>query len=95
MNKYNLFYYPYASFMNAQLPLLKVAAFYFDKLYLLDPVGASRATIGTDYDTREVVRQLHDTGILQKVMLEEGLAKRTGPIANAIHRDLQEISNYE
>lgn len=26
---------------------------------------------------------------------EEGLAKRTGPIANVIHRDLQGISNYE
>ena len=95
MNKHNLFYYPCASFTHAQLWLLKMAALCFDKLYLLDPVGASRSTIGTDYDACEVVRQLNDAGILQKVMLEEGLAKRTGPIANAIHRDLQEISNYE
>jgi hypothetical protein len=31
------------SFTNAQLPLLKVAALYFDKLAILDPVGASLA----------------------------------------------------
>lgn len=31
MAQHNLFYYPYPSFTNAQLPLLKVAALYFDK----------------------------------------------------------------
>ena len=41
MTDQNLFYYPYASFTNAHLPLLKVAALYFNKLVLLDPVGAS------------------------------------------------------
>jgi hypothetical protein len=41
MTTHSLFYYPYASFTNAQLPLLKVAAVWFDKLVLLDPVGAS------------------------------------------------------
>jgi hypothetical protein len=40
MTEHNLFYYPYVSFTNAQLQLLKVAALYFDKLYLLDPVGS-------------------------------------------------------
>ena len=63
MYKHNLFYYPYASFTNAQLWLLKVAAFNFDKLYLLDPVSASRATIGADYDACEVGRpDFHPTG---------------------------------
>ena len=60
MTEHNLFYYPYASFTNAQLPLLKVAALYFDKLYLLDPVCASWDTIGADYATREAVKQLQD-----------------------------------
>ena len=32
MTDHNLYYYPYASLANAQLPLLKVAALYFDKL---------------------------------------------------------------
>lgn len=40
MTDHNLFYYSYASFTNAQLPLLKVAALDFDKLVVLDPVGA-------------------------------------------------------
>ncbi len=31
MTDHNLFYYPYASFTNTQLPLLKVAALYFAK----------------------------------------------------------------
>ena len=34
------FYYPYTSFATAQLPLLKVAVLYFDKLVIADPVGA-------------------------------------------------------
>lgn len=41
MTEHKLFYYPYASFTNAQLPLLKVAALWFDKLLILDPFGAS------------------------------------------------------
>ncbi len=57
MTEHNLFYCPYASFANAQLPLLKVAALYFDRLTILDPVGASWARIGEDHD-REVVNLL-------------------------------------
>jgi hypothetical protein len=41
MAQNNLFSYPYASFTNAQLPLLKVTALCFDKLVILDPAGAS------------------------------------------------------
>jgi hypothetical protein len=40
MTEHNLFYYPCASFTNAQLPLLKVTALYFAQLTILDPVGA-------------------------------------------------------
>jgi hypothetical protein len=36
MTEHSLSYYPYASFTNTQLPLLRVAALYFDKLVLLD-----------------------------------------------------------
>jgi hypothetical protein len=56
MTDHNLFYYPYASFTNAQLPLLKVAALYFDKLVILDPVGASWDTVGADHLARDAVR---------------------------------------
>jgi len=41
MTEQNLFYDPYASFTSVQLPLLKVAVLYFDKLVILDPIGAS------------------------------------------------------
>jgi len=64
MTDRNLFYYPYASFANAQLPLLKVAALDFDKLVILDPVGASWVTIGADRRAREVAMQFKDAGTL-------------------------------
>ncbi len=67
MSEHNLFYYPYASFTNAQLPLLKVAALWFDKLVILDPVGASWDTVGADNIARDGVRQLKDAGILEIV----------------------------
>lgn len=54
MTEHNLFFYPYPSFTNAQPPLLKVLVLYFDKLLILDPADASRATIGADrYVRRE------------------------------------------
>lgn len=58
MTEHNLFYYPYASFTNAQLPLLKVAALYFDKLVILDPIGTSWKIIGADHHADKLVRQL-------------------------------------
>ena len=48
---HEIFYYPYANLTDAQAPLLKVAAIYFDKLVLLDPVGASRNTVGASRNT--------------------------------------------
>lgn len=88
MSAHNLFYYPYASFTNAQLPLLKVAALYFDKLVLLDPVGASWDTIGADQVARDAVRQLKDAGLLEIVTPATVLAKYEKPIAEAIRRDM-------
>lgn len=67
MTEHNLFFYPYASFTNEQLPRLKVDALYFDKLNILDPVGASWATVGAGFRAREAVMQLRDAGILQIV----------------------------
>ncbi len=59
MSDHNLFFYLYASFTNAQLPLMKVAAMWFDKLIILDPVGASRDTIGADHIARDAVKLLN------------------------------------
>ena len=90
MTEHNLFYYPYASFTNAQLPLLKVAALYFDKLTILDPVGASWDTIGADHVARDAVRLLKDAGILEIVTPATVLAKYEAPIAEAIRRDMSD-----
>jgi hypothetical protein len=46
MNPHTVFYYPYGSFQDRQTPLLKAAALYLDKLYILDPEKASSGTIG-------------------------------------------------
>jgi hypothetical protein len=86
--EHSLYYYPYASFTNAQLPLLKVAALWFDKLVILDPVGASWDTIGADHGARDAVRQLKDAGILEIVTPATVLAKYERPIADAIRRDM-------
>jgi len=78
--EHSLYYYPYASFTKAQLPLLKVAALWFDTLVILDPVGASWDTIGADHIVRDV-RQLKDAGILEIVKPATALAKYEAPIA--------------
>lgn len=88
MNRHNLFYYPYASFTNAQLPLLKVAALYFDKLVLLDPVGASWATIEGDHHAHDAGKLLKDTGILQRVTPADASAKYASPNTEAICQDM-------
>lgn len=88
MTEHNLFYSLYASFTNVQLPLLKVAALYFDKLVILDPVGASWDTIGADYVARDAVRLLRDADILETVPPAVVLAKYEAPIAVSIRRDM-------
>lgn len=88
MTEHNLFYYPYASFNNAQLPLLKVAALYFDKLVILDPVGASWDTIGADFRVRDTVILLKDAGILEVVSPATVLAKYEVQLTEAIRRDV-------
>lgn len=55
MTEHSVSCYPYASFTNVPLPLLKAAALYLDKLYILDPVGANWATVGADQHARETV----------------------------------------
>jgi hypothetical protein len=88
MTEHSLFYYPYASFTNQQLPLLKVAALYFDKLTILDPVGASWDTIGADFVARDAVRLLKEAGILEVVTPSAVLARYEAPLADAIRHDM-------
>jgi hypothetical protein len=89
MTEHALFYYPYASFTNAQVPLLKVVALYFDKLYILDPEKATGGTIGIGDAARDVAL-LEKEGILVRLSPEEVLAKYEQEIAAAIRADLQD-----
>ena len=61
---------------------------YFDKLVILDPVGASRDTIGVDHVARDAVKLLETEGILEVVTPGEVLAKYEGAMAAAIRRDM-------
>ena len=88
MAQHNLFYYPYSSLTNNQISLLKVAALYFDKLVLMDPVKASWDIIGAGDVVRDAVRQLKDADILEVVTPETVLAKYEAQIAEAIRRDM-------
>ncbi len=83
MSGHNRFYYPYASFTNEQVPLLKVAALYFDKLIILNSGGASWATAGADHFARDAITLLNSGGILEVVTPADVLAKYTGPHAAA------------
>jgi hypothetical protein len=90
MNEHNLFYYPYASFTDAQLPLLKVAALYFDKLYILDPERASWKGIGVNRNAQQAVKLLEDNQILETIRPEDVLAKYADSINDAIRWDMQD-----
>ncbi len=90
MTEHRIFYYPYASFTNTDLPLLKAAALYFDKLYILDPVGASWGPIGADLPTREAVKLLSAKGILETITPSKVLESYEEPLVKAIRSDLQD-----
>jgi hypothetical protein len=88
MTPQRLYYYPYASFTDQQLPLLKVAAVWFDELVILDPVGASLNSIGVDPSVSQAVKLLQQEGILKIVDPASVLQTFEGPMAAAIRADL-------
>lgn len=87
MSEHSVFYYPYATIGEQQSLLLKAAALYFDKLFILDPLKASWATIGPG-DSESDLRLLEAEGILQRIAPEEVLLRNAKTIADAIERDL-------
>ncbi len=90
MAEHELLYFPYASLTDAQLPLLKVAALYFDKLAILDPAGASWNTIGADDVARGALKELTDAGLLEVVRPADVLQRFSAPMLDAIRRDLSD-----
>jgi hypothetical protein len=89
MTLHALFYYPYGSFQDRQAPLLKAAALYFDKLYILDPEKASGGTIGAVTVTDDV-RLLEQEGILERIAPEEIVRQYESALAAAIEADLKD-----
>jgi hypothetical protein len=93
MNAHSIFYYPYASFTGGQAKLMKVAAIYFDKLYLLDPEKSSSETIGIqDPGVAKDVSLLEhkDVGILERVAPEDVVAKYHAAISKAVRDDMKD-----
>jgi hypothetical protein len=84
---HSIFYYPYASLGAEQAPLLKAVALYFDKLFILDPLKASWATVGPGQREPDL-RLLESEGILQRIAPEEVLLQNDKTIADAIECDL-------
>ena len=67
MNVHTIFYYPNASFTDTQVPLVNAVALHFDKLYLLDLVGASSGNVGDDYSKQfDIIPQLARVGVIHK-----------------------------
>lgn len=89
MNAHSIFYYPYASFRDDQVPLLKAAALYFDKLYILDPLKASWNMIGPMGGMQELLL-LEEAGILERVAPEEVLKNYESAITNEILADMKD-----
>ncbi len=89
MNEHSIFYYPYASFRDDQVPLLKAAALYFDKLYILDPVKASWDMVGPAGGIQEL-RLLEQEGILHRVAPEEVLKVYEKAITAEILADMRD-----
>lgn len=87
MSEHSVFYYPYATLGSQQSPLLKAAALYFDKLFILDPLKASWATIGPGKREPDL-RLLESEGILQRIAPEEVLLRNDKTIGDAIERDI-------
>lgn len=76
MAGHRLFYYPYATMFDAQLPLLKTAALYFDKLLLLDPRDTTSDRIGPEPGALDEVLLLERHGLLERVP-RRGSCRRT------------------
>jgi len=87
MGQHSVFYYPYASFGAEQSLLLKAAALYFDKLYILDPLKASWATIGPG-EREADLKLLESEGILERIAPEDVLLFNEKIISDTIEADL-------
>jgi hypothetical protein len=90
MTKNRLFYYPYATLLDAQLPLMKTAALYFDSLVMLDPRDATWDRIGPDPGALDEVLLLERHGILERVSPTDVLEQYSSEFVVAVHEDIRD-----
>ena len=92
MEEHSIFYYPYSYFTDNDLPFLKAAALYFDKLYTLDPLKASFATIGVSSEINEAIILLEQANILERIEPTEVLSqdKYRNALKEEILRDIKD-----
>lgn len=92
--QHTLFYYPYASFRDEQRLLLRTAALFFDRLFLLDPEKATGGTVGVG-PAADDARLLDQHGILERVTPEEVIRDHGVAIAAAIRQDFEDAHFLE
>ncbi|MFI7059403.1 hypothetical protein ACIBL3_00290 [Kribbella sp. NPDC050124] len=90
MTENRLLYYPYATMFDAQLPLLKTAALYFDKLILLDPRDASWDRVGPNPLALDEVLLLERHGLLERLNPAKVLEHYGPELADAIREDIRD-----
>ena len=92
MTQHSLFYYPYAQFDDAQTPLLKFAALYFDKLVLLDPREASSQTIGVGHEAAAAIDAIEARlpDLLGVIKPADVIDKHSGILSKSIFDDLND-----
>jgi len=88
MTENRLFYYPYATMFDAQLPLLKTAALYFDKLVLLDPRDATWDRVGPDPGAFDDVLLLERHGLLERVSPTAVFEDYSSAFTQAVREDI-------
>ncbi|SNQ59674.1 hypothetical protein [Candidatus Methanoperedens nitratireducens] len=89
MTEHSIFYYPYASFKGEQGLLLKAAALYFDKLYILDPEKACWAGIGQN-PLSDDLKLLEQENVLERIAPEDVLHKYEKIIAESVRADMKD-----
>lgn len=89
MNEHSIFYYPYASFKGEQELLLKAAALYFDKLYILNPVRACWDGIGQGPLNDDLIL-LEQEHILERIVPETIMHKYERIISASIRADMND-----
>jgi hypothetical protein len=90
VREHSIFYYPYASFGYEQAPLLRAAALYFNKLYVLDPEKARARGTGALEGIGKDVLLLEREGLIERISPEQILERQEQAIEKAIRADIED-----